>query len=50
MARNQPHTKRDAGGDKPAGKNKGGNPAKDKPSAPSQGGGSKGKKDSGGNK
>ncbi len=43
MASNQPHTKRDAGGNKPAGKSKGGNPAKDKPSAPSKGGGSKGK-------
>ena len=50
MASNQPNTKRDAGGDKPDGKNKGGTPAKDKPGAPSQGAGSKGKNDSGGNK
>jgi len=50
MASNQPHTKRDSGGDKPAGKSNGGNPGKNKPAAPSQGGGSKGKNDSGGNK
>ena len=50
MASNQPHTKRDVGGDKPKGKSKGGTPAKDNPGTPSQGGGSKGKNDSGGNK
>jgi hypothetical protein len=49
MASNQPHTKRDSGGDKPAGKSKDGNPAKAKPGAPSEGGGPKGKNDSGGN-
>ncbi len=48
---NQPHTKRDQGGqkDSSSGGSKG-NPAKDVPGKPSQGGGSKGKKDSGGNK
>ena len=50
MATNQPHTKRDAGGDKPESKSKGGNPAKDKPGASSKGGGSKGKNDSGGSR
>lgn len=49
MASNQPHTKRDAGGDKPEAKSKG-TPAKDKPAAPGKSGGSKGKNDSGGNK
>ena len=39
MASNQPHTKRDLGGDKPDSKSKGGTPAKDKPGTPSQGGG-----------
>lgn len=49
MAANQPHTKRDAGGDKPEGKTPG-NPSKDTPGKPSHESGSKGKKDSGGNK
>jgi len=49
MASNQPHTKRDVGGDKGDGKSKG-NPAKDQPAKPAQGGGSKGKNDSGGNR
>lgn len=53
MATNQPHTKRDQGGqggqsDKQ--KAKGGYPAKDQPGQKSQGSGSKGKNDSGGNK
>jgi len=49
MATNQPHTKRDAGGqgDKQGAKS---NPAKDSPGHKSQSGGSKGKNDSGGNK
>ena len=48
---NQPHTKRDQGGQKDTGSGGGkGNPAKNAPGKPSQGGGSKGKNDSGGNK
>jgi hypothetical protein len=53
MASNQPHTKRDVGGqgDKATGKGTpGGNAPKDQPSKGSQGSGSKGKKDSGGNR
>lgn len=50
MATNQPHTKRDEGGQGDKQKAKGGNPAKDKPGQNSQGSGSKGKNDSGGNK
>ena len=50
MASNQPHTKRDVGGQADKTQAKGGNPAKDPPGKPSQGGGSKGKNDSGGNK
>ena len=49
MAANQPHTKRDAGGDKPEGKAPS-NPSKSQPGKQSSEGGSKGKKDSGGNK
>ena len=48
MATNAPSTKRDSGGQ--ADKSKAGNPAKNQPAKPSQGGGSKGKNDSGGNK
>ena len=50
MATNQPHTKSDAGGQGDKRKAKGGNPAKDQPGQNSQGGGAKGKNDSGGNK
>ncbi len=48
MASNQPHTKRDSGGDKPGGKGND-SPAKGQPGKPSQGD-SKGKNDSGGKK
>jgi hypothetical protein len=48
---NQPHTKRDQGGQKEQGSGGGkGNPAKNSPGKGSQGGGSKGKNDSGGKK
>lgn len=55
VASNQPHTKRDVGGqdDKAKGSGGGGgnaNPPKDQPAKTSQSGGSKGKNDSGGNK
>ena len=50
MASNQPHTKRDVGGQAEQSKQKGGNPAKNQPGKPSEGGGTKGKNDSGGNK
>ena len=49
MAVNQPHTKRDEGGDKPERKSPG-NPSKGLPGRQSHESGSKGKKDSAGNK
>ena len=50
MATNQPHTKRDEGGQGDSQKGKDANPAKNQPGQKSQSGGSKGKNDSGGNK
>ena len=48
---NQPHTKRDQGGQKEQGSGGGkSNPAKGEPGTPSKPGGSKGKKDSGATK
>ncbi|MES2957461.1 MAG: hypothetical protein V4792_04685 [Pseudomonadota bacterium] len=50
MAANQPHTKRDVGGQGDKSKDTGGTPAKNQPGKPSETAGAKGKKDSGGNK
>jgi hypothetical protein len=50
MASSQPHTKRDVGGQGDKTQGKSGTPPKDQPGKTSQGGGSKGKNDSGGNK
>jgi hypothetical protein len=50
MATNQPHGKRDDGGQGDKQKAKAGNPAKDQPAQQRQGSGSQGKNDSGGNK
>ena len=48
MATNQPHTKRDAGGDKADAKKKPGNPEKGPPGKAAGETAAKGKKDSGG--
>ena len=50
MATHQPSTKRDVGGQGDKTQAKDANPAKNKPGKPAQGGGSKGKNDSGGNR
>lgn len=47
MASNQPHNKRDAGGDQPGGKS---SPSKNQPSKPVPAGDTKAKKGAGGNK
>ena len=48
MATNQPHAKRDAGGDKPEAKKKPGNPGQAQPGKAAGETAAKGKKDSGG--